>query len=287
MITIKTSNADLTSPGQKLIALGMIGVVLTILWFLLPPIITILTNIWWTIGLGVPLLFLAWNYEAVWSMFKRLSWNMTKKIISSDKLWYLWQGYNYLLKENDAMQQDINNVVASRLKSQKMLEGIVKDSNRAMQEHEQENEPNKKRVLEVKVTMLDEQFKNIEPKVKMAQQQENDLKDYYDTRVADTEILKIKLDAKAQEYELYKQMSEASDNASRWMKESNQMKMFNESLRQIDQSLDTYTANIENFRRNILPKMSSDSASKRVDADNGVKLIEEWKKKRLELKEAA
>jgi hypothetical protein len=281
MINIKS--ADLTNPAQKFIALCMLGLVLLILYFLLPPLITILANIWLAVGLAVPLFFLIYNYEAVWSLFKRLSWNMTKKLISSDKLWYLWQGYNYLVKENELMEKDIDNVVKSRLQSEKMLSNIVKDSNRAKQEAEIEKSIPKLRVIEVKVKMLNDQFNNIEPKVQTAKLLEKDLRDYYENRLADTEILKINLEAKAQEYTLYKDMANATKNASRWMKESSEMRMFNESLKQIDDSLNEYTANIESFKRNILPKMSSDSTSRTLDAQEGAKLIEEYKKNRLNL----
>lgn len=282
MLNVKLNkSADLTNPTQKAIALGMVGVALLVLWFILPPLITILTNVWIAIAVGAPLAFLIWNYQAVWGLFKRISWNFTKKVISSDKLWYLWQGYNWLLSENERMNEDIKALSASRMQSQKMLRSIVTDSNRATEEHALEKDPIKKRVLEVKVKMLNQQFENIEPKVLTAEQLEKDFIDYYNNRVADTEILKIKLDAMAQEYTLYKQMAKNTANASNWMKTSPEMKMFNESIRQIDMSLDTYTADIEDFKRNVLPKMSSNSTSRQLDAQEGAKLIEEYKKSRL------
>lgn len=285
MINVKS--ADLTNQAQKAIALFIVGTILLILWFLLPPLITIFANLWILALIGIPMLFLIYNYQSLWSLFKRLSWNMTKKLISSDKLWYLWRGYNYLLGENDKMAADIKGMTALRANSERTLAGIARDARRASEEHEIESEPNKKRVLEVKVRMLDQQFKNIDPKVAAAKQLEANLIDYYNTRVADTEILKITLDGKAQEYSLYKQMAEATANASRWMKDSPEMREFNESLNQIDASIDSYTADIEDFKRNVLPKMNSNSASRQLDAQEGLKLIEEYKKNRLQLEKAA
>jgi hypothetical protein len=281
MLNVKS--ADLTNPFQKGVALLMVGAVLVILWFLLPPLITIFANIWILIALAVPMLFLIYSYEAFWSLFKRLSWNMTKKMISSDKLWYLWQGYNYLLGENDKMAQDLKAITASRIQSQKTLQSIASDATTASKLHELETNPTQRRVLEVKVKMLDQQFKNIEPKVLAAEQLEKDLIDYYENRVADTQILKINLDGKAQEYELYKQMAKATANASNWMKNSTEMVAFNESLKQIDASLDSYTADIEDFRRNVLPKMSSNSTERTLNAQEGAALIEQYKKSRLSI----
>lgn len=281
MFTVKS--ADLTNPTQKLIALFMVGLVLLLLWFLLPPLITIMANLYIALVLAAGLLFIGWNYEAFWSLFKRLSWNMTKKMISSDKLWYLWQGYNYLVRENETMEQDITKAAGLRIQAEKDLATIAKDATQAKKEAAIEKDTIKLRVLQVKVNVLDKQFKNSEPRLEMARKQEQDFIDYYNNRVADTEILKISLTAKAQEYEMYKKLSEMSDNASNWMKESPEMKNYNESIRQIDESVNQYTANIESFRRNVLPKMSSNSTAKMVDAEEGAKLIEEYKKTRLQL----
>lgn len=181
------------------------------------------------------------------------------------------------------MAEDIKSITASRISSERMLAGIARDSKRAMEEHEIESDLNKKRVLEAKVNMLDQQFKSVEPGVASAKDMEAKLIDYYQTRVADTEILKVTLDGKAQLFTLYKEQAKATANAARWMKASKEMRDFNESLRQIDTSIDSYTSDIEDFKRNVLPKMNSNSASRQVDAQEGLALIEEYKKKRMQL----
>lgn len=276
MFNIKS--ADLTSPGQKLIAGLMAGGALVILWFLLPPLITILTNIWIMIGLGVPLAFLIYNYEILWSLFKRLSWNMTKKIISSDKLWYLWQGYNYLVTENQKMNEDIKGVTKSRLGAERNLAAIANDLKETMGQEGFEKDPTKKRILQAKVKMLDQQFKALDPQVNAYKELEAQLTDYWKNRVADTEILKIELEGKEQLYKMAQDAAKASGNAARWMKQSKEMKEFNESIKQIDEALDGYTASIEDFKRNILPQMGSASTARTFDAQEGAKLIEEYRK---------
>jgi len=284
MLNIKS--ADLTNNTQKFYALLMLGATLMILWFLLPPLITILTNIWWTIGLGAPLVFLIMNYQNVWDFYKRMSWNLTKKHISSDRLWYLWQGYRYLVNQNQMMQQDIKAVSSSRANTEQTLKNIIKDSGRAIQEHEFETNETKKRVLEAKVNMLNEQIENLEPKVQETKKLEEEMNDYLQTRIADVEILKIELEGKAQLYTIYEQAAKATKNASKWMKESPEVTKLNEAIKQIDQKLSDYTTDIEVFRRDILPKMNSNSASRQVDAAAGAKLIAQWKAKRLELPQA-
>src|SRR5687768_11086482 len=92
---------DLTNSTQKFVAACVLIAVLIALYLLLPPLIVILTNLWIAAVLGISLLFLIWNYEIIWTLFKKLSWDMTKKIISSDKLWYLYQYHTYMLRKID------------------------------------------------------------------------------------------------------------------------------------------------------------------------------------------
>lgn len=277
MLNVKS--ADLTNPTQKGIALLIGGAVLTVLWFLLPPLITILANLWLAAFIGIPLAFCIYNYETFWSLFKRLSWNMTKKIISSDKLWYLWQGYNYLVKENEKMNQDIQDIAKARIGAERRLATIAGDIKRAMGESDFEKDATKKRIIQAKVSMLDQQFKALDPQVIAYKQLEAELTDYWRNRCADTEILKVQLEGKAQLYEMARDAAKASGNAARWMKQSKEMRDFNESIKQIDEAMDTYTASIEDFKRNVLPAMGSGSASRTYDAQEGAKLIEEYKAK--------
>jgi len=283
MLQIK--NPDLTTSGQKTLAGVIVVGGLGLLWFLLPPLITIMTNLYLAIGLAIPLVAGVVFRERIWEESKRLSWNLTKKLISNDKLWYMWRGYEYLVNKNEALNNDIKNISTIRHGNQSKLQELSRSlSNELANAARLEERAAPETVLKVarnKVAMLQGQVNMITPRIESIKKQETDLISLYEIRVADTEILKQSLEAKAQELEMMESMSKASDNASAWLKNSPEMKTFNESLKQIDTSISTYTANVENFQRNILPTIASSSST--GNEEEGRLLIEKYKSERLQL----
>lgn len=281
-------NADLTNPTQKAIAIGIGIAILGVLYFALPPLVFILKNIWLTISLALPLLFIGYNYEILWSVLKQISWDMTKKIISSNKLWHMWQGYHYLVAKNEALNENIKNIGAIHSKTKRELERIVREAEQAKKQaaHEQAKgspQPILK-VLYNKVALLDGQFNALEPKLNFIETQRSALIELHSNWVADAEILKQTLEAKEQEYELMKELSKASDNAMSFLqKDSPEMRNFNESLKQIEQSINEYTSNVENFQRNVLPTLQTIDTKREINEEEGKKLIEEYRKQRLQL----
>lgn len=280
-------NADLTNPVQKGIA-GLLAIgTLVLLYFLLPPLVFILKNLWLTAILGIPLAFFMYNYEILWSVFKQLSWNMTKKIISSNKLWYMWQGYHYLVRNNEALNQSVIKVGSIKHKTEKELIRLSKEANKAKEEAVYEEKrgalPVKLKVLQSKVALLTNQFNTLEPRLQSVEQQHKGLIELHDNWVADAEIVRQTLEAKEQEYELVKELSSAADSASAFLKDSPEMVAYRESLKQIDKSINEYTSNVENFQRNILPTIQRMDTQRAMNEEEGRSLIEEFKKQRLQL----
>lgn len=281
-------NADLTNPTQKGIA-ALIGVgLLVVLYFLLPPLVFILKNLWLTVALGVPLLFLIYNYEILWSLLKQLSWNMTKKIISSNKLWYMWQGYNWLVARNEDLNENIKKVGAIQSSTSRKLSEIAKEAEdskkRALHEEGKGASPLVLKVIYNKIALLTKQFDNLSPKLNFIDEQRKRLIDLHGNWVADAEMLKNTLESKEQEYNLMKELSAASDSALLFLKkDSPEMRDFNESLKQIEQSINQYTSNVENFQRNVLPTLQTMDTQREMNEEEGRKLIEEFKKNRLQL----
>lgn len=286
-------NADLTNPVQKVIA-GAVGVgVLGVLYFALPPLVFILKNIWLTVGLAAPILFLGYNYEICWTLLKQVSWNMTKKMISTDKLWHMWQGYHYLVGKNEALEQNIVTVGAIRSKTEKELAKIAdaatKAKNEALFEEKRDSkDPEsvkslKLKMIRNKVALYDNQFKTIQPRLQYIQNQHSQLIELHQNWVADANMLKQTLEVKSQEYELMKELSKASDNASAFLKDSPEMQNFQESLKQIEASIDQYTSNVENFQRTILPTLNKMDTQREMSEEEGRKLIEQYKTERLQL----
>lgn len=61
-------------------------------------------------------------------------------------------------------------------------------------------------------------------------------------------------------------------------------KLYQESLKQIEDSVTQYTANIEWFERKVQPILETLAANRSVSEDEGLKLIEEYKKTKIDLK---
>jgi hypothetical protein len=95
---------------------------------------------------------------------------------------------------------------------------------------------------------------------------------------SNAEQLKYTLDSKAEEYKLLKELAEASGTASEFLKgNSEEYKLYQESLNQIETSVTQYTATVENFERKVRPILDTISADKNVSEQNGLKLIEDFK----------
>lgn len=274
---------DLTTSGQKFMAGGLIGGVLLLLWFLLPPLIVIMANLYIAAGLAIPIFAAIAFRERIWEEAKRMSWNATKKIISNDKLWYMWRGHEYLVQKNEALNNDIRAVATIRVSNEKKLIDAIKQLE-SEKRNAVKNESSPATILKVirnKVALLQGQCDMLSPRIESLKEQEKGLIELYENRVADTEMLKQTLEAKADEYETMKSISQASDNASAWLKDDPKMKSYRESLKQIDQSIAQFTANVENFQRNVLPSISASASS--GNEEEGRLLIEKYKQERLQL----
>jgi hypothetical protein len=289
MINMKT--VDLTNSTQKFFAGIILVFVLIVLYFLLPPLITIFANLWLLAAIGLPFAFLVYNYEIIWTVFKKLSWDMTKKIISSDKLWYLYQYHTYMVRKIEELHASIGNIGAIKVSTQQSINKMIKDceSNKAQAvAMEQKQAPASViKVVKAKVGLLDQQIQNLLPKLDFIKNQEKSLIELHEAWSADTEILKTTLDAKAEEYKLMQELSKASDSAKAFLqKDSPELQRYNESIKQIESSIAEYTSNIEQFQRDVAPQLTRMSAESALNEEAGNSLIEAYKAKRINLEAA-
>lgn len=283
------SKVDLTNRNQKLLAgVLLIGAILFINW-VLPSLIFFLKNVWLAIGLLVPLAFVVYNYPTVWMIFKQLSWNMTKFMVSKDKLGFMYQYLEYLNKKTDKLNESVLSIGAMEVKlSRKIKELEQLYQNNIAQHVELKDRGASKLVLSSLENKIDIDKKRIDvlgPQVENIKRQKNYLIELHDAWVYDNEALKYKLDAKAEEFKLLKEIAEATGNASEFLKgNSEEFKLYQESLIQIEDSVSTYTSNIENFERKVAPILETLSSNRSVSSDEGKKLIEEYNKNRVSFK---
>jgi hypothetical protein len=241
------------------------------------------------IGLLVPLAFVVYNYPTVWMIFKQLSWNMTKFMVSKDKLGFMYQYLEYLNKKTDKLNESVLSIGAMEVKlSRKIKELEQLYQNNIAQHVELKDRGASKLVLSSLENKIDIDKKRIDvlgPQVENIKRQKNYLIELHDAWVYDNEALKYKLDAKAEEFKLLKEIAEATGNASEFLKgNSEEFKLYQESLIQIEDSVSTYTSNIENFERKVAPILETLSSNRSVSSDEGKKLIEEYNKNRVSFK---
>ena len=224
-----------------------------------------------------------------WTLFKQLSWNLTKWIVSKDKLGFMYKYHEYLITKIDRLDGSIKTVSTMRVKVQRKIaelqNTIEENKSRAVALQQQKVSELVLRTMGNKINIDQKQMDTLLPKVVNIESQEKYLKELYNAWLADAEDLKYTLDAKAQEYQLLKEMSEATGNAQEFLKgNSEEYKLYQESLKQIEDSVTQYTANIEDFERKVQPILETISANRTVSENDGLKLIEEYKKTRVDLK---
>lgn len=276
---------DLTNGSQKVFALFLLGLVLMGLWYLLPPLIVIMQNLLIAGLLGAVIVFLVWNYNTIWEEFKRLSWNMTKNLISRDKVYYMYRYHDYMLDKIAKVEQGRDRVGAFKNQLKRKIVEKQQSFQENMTRAEAGQSTGKAGVANTSATKAVVDKKLLEgllPRYETVEAQYKSLVELHDVLVNDAEQLKYTLDAKAEEYELYKEMNETTNSVSQFLKGNTpEARMYKESLRQIEDSVSQYAANLESFERSVRPMLDAAEVDNKAAEAEGMKLIEEFKKNRM------
>ena len=282
-------NIDLTNDKQKIFAGILLGGVILLLYFLLPPFIVFLQNLWLAAILFIPIIYIIMNPFTIWTLFKSLSWYLTKSLISKNKLGYMYGYYDYLVKKIANLNDNIKNISGVKIKIERKIGEIkiaIEDSKKRIVEYEHRKQPETVlRPLRNKLIVDTKQLEVLLPRYINIESQEKYLKKLEEAWAADIQDLKYTLDSKTEEYELMKEVAEATDNAAEFLKgNSEELKVFNESLKQIEDKVTQYTANIEDFGNKIKPVLLEYDVKQDIKNDEALKLIEEYRKNQVSLK---
>lgn len=283
------NKVDLTSTNQKIFAGILVVGALFLLNYLLPPLVVLFANLWLLAAMAIPVVFIVMNPMLVWNIFKQLSWMLTKWLVSKDKLGYMYRYHDYLLGKIEKLDKSIESIAAIRIKTQRKIadiNSVVTNNKKQAVIFEEQGKPETvRRTLANKINIDSKQLAILLPRVVSIEHQEKYLKDLHAAWVSDAEDLKYTLDAKAEEYQLLKEMNSATGAAGEFLStNSEEFKIYRESLNQIEESVSRYTANIENFERKAKPVLESISANREVSEQEGLNLIEEFKKNSVNLK---
>lgn len=287
---IKNKFPDLTTNSQKSIALIVLAMIGIGLYMLLPPLIVLFQNIWLALIFGVPLLFLVFNYEIIWEYSKKLTWDLTKKLISSDPLWYMYRYLDYLETKTNNLEDSIRKVLGVRHFNARKVAELETEVGKYMSQLNQLEGGNTVssdkevaiKVIKTKIANTQKSIDRIAPIITMIDKQTEQLKEVLKYWKADNEILRTELDGKAREYKIMKELSIASDTASIWLgKNSEEMKIFKESIDQLEYSISNYTANVNMFEAELLPKLTTSGANFNYNVEEGEKIIERLRAERI------
>lgn len=286
---VNMKSVDLTNPTQKSFAFIIIGLILVALYFVLPPLVVIFTNLWIALALGLPLLFFAYNYQMVWSYFKRLSWDLTKKLISSNPLWHMYQYYFYMQRKLEDLNNSIKTIGGIEHETSRSIQGMLSEleglKRQALQYEKSNATPGMMKLVQGKVGLLQKQTDNLIPKLDFIKKQRKSLIELHEAWSVDTELLKNTLDGKAQEYEMMQQMNKATNSAMAFLqKDSPELREYKQSLIEIESSVAQYTANVENFQREVAPQLTSMNAMSSLNEADGAAQIEKYRQERLAFK---
>ena len=279
---------DFTSPSQKLVAGGLIGLTLLILYYITPPLVELFKNLWLLALYVVPLLIAVLNYQTIWVVYKQLVWKTTQKLISTDKLAYMYQYHDYLVEKIKKLEDNTKNITTAKVKLERKLAetlNIVKENTERAKllENRKDSEMALKNTYN-KVNVDTKIAQSLAPKLDSITTQEKYLVDLIQHWTSDAEQLKYTLDAKAEEYKILKETSEATGNASAFLKGNTvEYKMFEESLKQIEQDISLYTANVETFEKKVAPILEGKVADREFSEEQGKQLVAEFMEKTKEI----
>jgi hypothetical protein len=272
---------DLTTSGQKGFALVLIIALLFLLKWLLPPMIFFLENLFYFGFLVGCILLLIWNYSIIWMTFKTLSWNMTKWLISKDKLGYLYRYHDYIVEKTVKIYDNLKSVSAMRVTLERKineLELLVRDNKAKAIVAEDQGNTIATTSFSSKVAVDTKQLGVLSPRLEMVKRQEKALKEMYDMTSLQAEQLKYTLDSKAEEYKLLKEVDSATNSASSLIENnSTEYKIYQESLTQLESEVTTFIASIEAFEVKVKPIVAQMSTEKAINEAEGERLVKEFK----------
>jgi hypothetical protein len=275
------NKVDLTTSGQKGFALVLIIALLFLLKWLLPPMIFFLENLFYFGFLVGCVLLVIWNYSIIWMTFKTLSWNMTKWLISKDKLGYLYRYHDYIVEKTVKIYDNLKSVSAMRVTLERKineLELLVKNNKAKAIVAEDQGNTIATTSFSSKVAVDSKQIEVLKPRLEMVKRQEKALKEMYDMTSLQAEQLKYTLDSKAEEYKLLKEVDSATNSASSLIENnSTEYKIYQESLTQLESEVTTFIASIEAFEVKVKPIVAQMSTEKAINEAEGERLVKEFK----------
>lgn len=275
---------DLTSGWQKGVAVLLLALAVGFSFWILPPLSYILANMFFGAIIVFVVSLLAANYKVIWHTFLNISWNLTKKLISADKIGHMYRYYYHIVNLIHKLKESITTITGAKKNTEKKISELntqIKDNARRIESLEQNKPEGYETLIKAmknRIGVDNNLISKLEPRKEMITKQLDFLTRLYNAWLADSDTLKYTLDAKAEEYKILKESAEALGTASDFLRgQTEEYKLYEESLKQIEESITTSMSTIEIFERDALPKIISLETDASMWEKEGERLLDTLK----------
>jgi hypothetical protein len=235
--------------------------------------------------LGGLILFGLAFYKPIWNLINLGVWRSTKFLINNNIEYSLNRSYDYL--KNDLLEFSKATLsVGTEIKNvESQLEEIDRKKSGITKLHASTTDPELLSQLEFEFNSYKEQYNILNPIL-------NDSKILYESmlevkamREDDIKKFKLKMDAAIQKYNILKSLNHAGNIAKKYVgdDDSKEGKLLKESMKALQNSVNSYIVNIEDSNRTLLPAITRSKLNKKLYLDSRKKLIESYKSNRLEI----
>lgn len=275
---------DLTNDNQKILAGFLLVIAIAIFWMLLPSLVWFFKNVVFLIILLIVVGFFILNYDTVWHNMKQLSWELTKASIKKNKPSYLWRFHEYVVKKVEALQENARVAKSGRLQCEQTIstaQADMKDELQFAETAERKGSRPQAALAAKKAKLKESLIQKLLPRYEILKTQENTLMELLRMRTEEAEDLKVSIESMIEEWEILKNMDEAIANSGAATNDSNEMKLYKEALKQMENDIFKYTANIEMFDTKIKPVLERASIQNEANDEAALQLLEEYKANRF------
>lgn len=275
-------------PLEKVIRFAIIGGLafgaIKLVNWLAPTLITFFTNIYLVIGLGVPLLFFfLWvlgNRGLIWMTYKNICRKITEFFIKIDFLSYI-DSYIEILEEKLANLQKSKDQLAGRHKNfQNNIASVKADAENNLKLAKAAKNMEDQTTMEYHASMANTSKQSLSRLEPVALRMEKNLQ-LLDKIEENWEFsinkLKHEVKIRRQEYEHMREAAKALGNIEAFMKgNSQEAKIFNSSLEELNLQLADKVAKIEAFEKRSKNMMNQIDLEKQMNSDDGMLLLAEF-----------
>lgn len=287
-------NTGKVTGGEKFVRLALLGGLIfggiKLFNSIAPDIIQLMKNIWWMIGLGVPLAFLTLyvisNPVMVWMQYKRLCRLITSGFIKMDPL-SIMKGYlEYIVKK----KSNLDNIRVKLQGREVKLERMIADLNKGITTNKKLGQA----ALTNKDTKQASQYGNFIAADKQSLELYTPLYDrIHANRIFLDELsenwgysiesLAREIDRKEEEYKALKEAVRALKEAQSFAEANEATRLYQESLKALEENVSQKIAYIQDFETKSKKVMSSINNEKAMRSAEGMEALKELKDESFKL----